>query len=166
VLDQIAELTKTMLQHMGIQAEVTITVDGHKVAVHILGGEDHEAIVGRDGSTLDAMQYLLRKIVGQKFPEKISLSLDAGTYRQQRQTELEQLALELAQKVKDTGKSQVISALNPAERRLVHVALQDDTSIRSASIGDGLFKKVRIYLPGKGRRRSGRGGGESSGQES
>lgn len=165
VLDEIKELTQTVLRLMGYEADVTLSVENHKVAVHIQGGENHEVIVGREGSTLDALQYLLRKIVSQKFPEKITLSLDAGTYRQDRQKELEQLALELAQKVKDTGKSQMISALNPAERRMVHVVLQDDTAIRSASIGEGLFKKVRIYLPGKGRKRSGRGGGESSGKE-
>lgn len=164
-LDQIKDMTQTILRLMGVQAEVTMTVDGPKVAVHILGGGDHDVIVGRDGSTLDALQYLLRKIVSQKFPEKIAISLDAGTYREERQRELEQLALELAQKVKETGKSQMISALNPAERRLVHVVLQDDTAIRSASIGEGLFKKVRIYLPGKGRKRSGRSGGDPSGQE-
>lgn len=164
VLAEIKDLTETVLRLMGLEAKVTMSVDGHKVAVHILGGDNHEVIVGREGSTLDAMQYLLRKIVSQKIPEKISLSLDAGTYRQDRQNELEQLALELAQKVKETGKSQMISALNPAERRMVHVILQEDTAIRSASIGEGLFKKVRIYLPGKGRKKSGRSGGDPSGQ--
>lgn len=164
VVAEIKELTQTVLRLMGFDVEVTMSVEGHKVAAHILGGNNHDAIVGREGSTLDALQYLLRKIVSQKFPEKITLSLDAGTYRQDRQKELEQLALELAQKVKETGKSQMISALNPAERRMVHVILQDDTAIRSASIGEGLFKKVRIYLPGKGRKKSSRRG-DSSGNE-
>ena len=68
--------------------------------------------------------------------------------------ELQERALRLSQEVKETGKTRTIPAINPAERRMVHMALQDDTGIRSRSVGEGLFKKVLIYLPGKGRRRS------------
>ncbi|PKN15596.1 MAG: hypothetical protein CVU68_13940 [Deltaproteobacteria bacterium HGW-Deltaproteobacteria-3] len=68
--------------------------------------------------------------------------------------ELQARALRLAQEVKETGKTRTIPAINPAERRMVHMALQDDTEIRSRSVGEGLFKKVLIYLPGKGRRRA------------
>jgi spoIIIJ-associated protein len=68
--------------------------------------------------------------------------------------ELQARAVRLAQEVKETGKTRTIPAINPAERRMVHMALQDDTEIRSRSVGEGLFKKVLIYLPGKGRRRS------------
>ncbi|MDD5758477.1 MAG: Jag N-terminal domain-containing protein [Desulfobulbaceae bacterium] len=154
VLDQIKELLATLLRLMDFTAEISITASGDKVTAHISTEGDADRIIGRDGSTLDAIQYLLRKIVSQKFSEKINLDLDAGNYREDRQKELESLALELADKVRETGKSQIISALNPAERRIVHIALQDDTTIRSSSIGDGLFKKIRIALPGQGRKRS------------
>lgn len=153
VMAEIKELTETFLRLMGFPLAVTVSAQGNKVTAHIAAANDAEAIIGRDGSTLDAIQYLLRKIITQKFPEKIILALDAGSYREDRQKELEALALEMAKKVKETGKSQVMSALNPSERRIVHVTLQDDTAIRSSSIGEGLFKKVRIYLPGKGRKR-------------
>lgn len=161
VLQEIKELLATLLRLMDLPAEITMSAAGNKVTAHISAENNAAEIIGRDGSTLDALQYLLRKIVTQKFPEKINLNLDAGTYREDRRQELEALALEMANKVKETGKSQIISALNPAERRIVHVTLQDDTDIRSASIGEGLFKKVRISLPGQERkrtsRRSGRG---------
>ena len=154
VIAAIQELLETLLGLMEIPSTVTMSAQGNKLFAHIISENNPDDIIGRDGSTLDAIQYLLRKIVSQKFPEKINLNLDAGTYREDRQKELEELALEMARKVKDTGKSQVISALNPAERRIVHVTLQDDTGIRSSSIGEGLFKKVRIYLPGQGRKRT------------
>ena len=69
--------------------------------------------------------------------------------------------------MKVDGKTQAIPALNPSERRVVHVMLQDDKSIRSRSVGDGLFKKVLIYKPGSkvkktGGRRRGRQGGNST----
>jgi spoIIIJ-associated protein len=154
VMAEIQELTQTFLRLMGFPLAVTVSVKGNKVTAHISAENDADAIIGRDGGTLDAIQYLLRKIVTQKFPGKIILDLDAGNYREDRRKELEELALEMAKRVKESGKSEVMGALNPAERRIVHVTLQDDTAIRSASIGEGLFKKVRIYLPGKGRKRS------------
>ena len=162
VLDEIKALLQSLLQLMDLPVEVSISAQGNKAFAHIISENNATEIIGRDGSTLDAIQYLLRKIVSQKFPDKIVLSLDAGNYREDRQNELVELALEMAKKVKETGKSQLISALNPAERRIVHVTLQDDTTIRSSSIGEGLFKKVRIYLPGQGRKRSStRGRGRS-----
>lgn len=153
VLDEIRDLTLTLLKLMGFSPTVSMSTKGNKVCALISPENDSGDIIGRDGSILDAIQYLLRKIISQKYPDKIVLALDAGNYREDRRKELEALALEMAGKVKETGKSQVMSALNPAERRIVHVILQDDTGIRSSSIGEGLFKKVRIYLPGKGRRR-------------
>ena len=69
--------------------------------------------------------------------------------------ELKQLGLELAAEVKKSGKTRSISSLNPSERRVVHVALQDDKEVRSRSVGEGLFKKVLIYSPGsKGKKAS------------
>ncbi len=154
VLAEIKELIETLLRLMDVPSTVTMSAKDNKVFAHIISENSADDIIGRDGSTLDAIQYLLRKIVTQKFPDRINLNLDAGNYREDRQKELEALALEMAKKVKETGKSQLISALNPAERRIVHVTLQDDTGIRSSSIGEGLFKKVRIYLPGQGRKKT------------
>jgi len=152
-LNEIKELLGTILRLMDLPSEVSISASGNKVTAHIIAENNAPEIIGRDGSTLDALQYLLRKIITQRFPEKINLNLDAGTYREDREKELAALALEMANKVKATGKSQIISALNPAERRIVHVTLQDDASIRSSSIGEGLFKKVKISLPGQSRKR-------------
>jgi spoIIIJ-associated protein len=101
-------------------------------------------------------------------PDRIMLALDAGGFRERRAGELRERALELAEQVKADGKTQAIPALNPSERRVVHMALQEDKGVRSRSVGDGLFKKVLIYKPGKGRRpssrkRRGGQGGRTSG---
>jgi spoIIIJ-associated protein len=92
-------------------------------------------------------------MIGKKFSEKFILSLDAGDYRKTRKEELESRALKLAIEVRENGKNRTIPPLNPAERRIVHMILQKDKTIRSRSIGDGLYKKVLIFLPGKGRKR-------------
>jgi spoIIIJ-associated protein len=156
-----ADLDK-ILSLMNCPSEITVEQDANnKVHAHI-NGEYVDVVVGSEGQTLDGIQYIMRKIITRKFPQKVLFALDAGDFRANRTVELQERAVRLAQEVKDTSKTRTIPAINPAERRIVHMALQDDTEIRSRSVGDGLFKKVLIYLPGKGRKRSPRkrkGGG-------
>lgn len=151
-LEGIRELLSTILGLMAFRTEVSMTASGNKVTASIVSLDQGADIVGHSGATIDAIQYLLRKIITQKFPEKIHLTLDVGSYRADRHQELVSLALELAAKVKATGKSQIIGALSSPERRIIHIALQEDTAVRSVSIGEGLFKKVRISLPGQNRK--------------
>ncbi len=133
---------------------VTEVIEG---TVHCkVSGEFEDDLTGQDGRTLDSLQYLLRKIVSRKISERVRLSIDVGDYRERRNQELKDKAVDLAALVKQNGKTQVIPSLNPSERRMVHVALQEDTDIRSRSVGDGLFKKVLIYKPGKGKKNNNR----------
>lgn len=142
-----------ILTLMGCPSEIGMEVDpANKVHARI-SGEFVDTIVGPEGQTIDSLQYLMRKIITRKFPQKVLFALDAGGFRESRLEELRERALRLAAEVKESGKSRTIPAIGPAERRVVHLALQDDPGIRSRSIGEGLFKKVLIYLPGKGRRR-------------
>lgn len=147
-----ADLLK-LLELIDCPSSVTVSLDENNKVLGHIEGDDLETIIGPEGQTLDGLQYLLRKMISRKFSEKIMVSLDAGEFRTNRMKELEEKALALAKEVKDTGKTRTVSAINPAERRIVHMALQDDKDIRSRSIGEGLFKKVLIYLPGKGGRR-------------
>ena len=142
-----------ILELMGCPATVTMQVDQNNKVHALISGEAEELIVGPEGQTLDSIQYLMRKIITRKFPQKVLFAMDAGGFRANRGQELQERARRLAQEVKETGKTRTIPAINPAERRIVHMALQDDTEIRSRSVGEGLFKKVLIYLPGKGRKR-------------
>ena len=151
IIDEIASLLKQLLHLLGFPAEIKIELNNNRLTARV-NGTNNEEIIGREGENIDAMQYLLRKIISHKFPGKILFTLDVGDYRDSRKKDLETRALEMAAKVKETGINQTIPALNPSERRIVHVALQNDTEIRSVSVGDGLFKKIRIYVPGKGRK--------------
>ncbi len=147
---------------MGFTATVTTTLSGRNVDMALCSDEE-SALVGEDGRVLDSLQYLLRKIAGRKFARSIRINLDVGDYRNRRLEEMKALALELAGQVKEDGRTRAISALSPAERREIHLHLQDDEQIRSRSVGEGMFKKVLIYKPGsnKGRRAS-RGGGRKN----
>jgi spoIIIJ-associated protein len=168
VLTTIEKDISELLAVMGFPSEVTVEIVDYSVACRI-SGEHQEVLVGNDGRTLDSLQYLLRKIMSRRLPDRMMLSLDVGDYRERRARELKERALELADQVKADGKTQAIAALNPSERRVVHMMLQDDKAIRSRSVGEGLFKKVLIYKPGKkksgSRKGKGRQGGRSSGNK-
>lgn len=155
-----------VLQLMGLPSETSLMFDGTSIQCQINGAHE-EVIVGAEGRTLDSLQYLLRKMASRVLPDRMMIDLNAGDFRDRRIEELKKIAIDLAEKVKADGKTQAIPALNPSERRVVHVILQDDKAIRSRSVGDGLFKKVLIYKPGTktkkpgGRRRGRQGGGST-----
>lgn len=140
-----------LLDLMGFPSVVTVSQDGDSLLGHIDG--DHvKDIIGEEGRTLDSLQYLLRKMFSKKFSFKIILNLDAGDFRANRLQNLTDLSIKYAAEVKESGKTRAIPSLNPSERRVVHMALQNDKDIRSRSVGEGLFKKVLIYRPGKGKK--------------
>ena len=144
------ELT-SLLTLMGFPSTVDLTVDG--VSVHCQIESDFEAeLTGPEGKTLDSLQYLVRKMIARKIPDRLRLAIDVGDFRQRRLVELKERAKALGEQVKIDGKTQVISALNPSERRIVHMELQGDKEVASRSVGGGLFKKVLIFKPGKNKR--------------
>ncbi len=169
LLVTIKEDVVELLAVMSFPSEVTVEVVDYTVACRI-SGEHEEVLIGNEGRTLDSLQYLLRKMMSRRLPDRMMLSLDVGNYREQRAADLKERALELADQVKADGKTQAIAALNPSERRVVHLVLQEDKAIRSRSVGEGLFKKVLIYKPGKknqpgSRKGKGSKGGRSSGNQ-
>ncbi|MEN8134873.1 MAG: RNA-binding cell elongation regulator Jag/EloR [Thermodesulfobacteriota bacterium] len=154
-LDEVQADLEKILQLMGFPASVEVSNEANKITAHI--GADHDdAIIGPEGQTLDSIQYLMRKIISRRIEGKVMFSLDAGDYREQRRQELEAKALKLAEEVRESGRTKSIPALNPAERRIVHMTLQNDRTIRSRSVGDGHFKKILIYLPTQGKKKKNR----------
>lgn len=159
-LTVIKDELETILKLMGCPS--TVSVENEGGTAHCRVSDEHqELLVSQDGRVLDSLQYLLRKIISKKVSGRIQLTIDVGDFREKRYQELQERAIEFAARVKQDGKTQVIPSLNPSERRIVHVALQDDPDIRSRSVGDGLFKKVLIYKPGKGKKSNNRKRGRS-----
>ncbi len=163
------EYVKTEILHivelMGCPSTIDVETSGISV-VCTLRGEFEEFLIGPEGKTLDSMQYLIRKIVARKIAGQLRLTVNVGDYREKRLEELKKKAVDLAALVKEDGKTQVLPALNPSERRTIHMLLQEDKEIRSRSVGDGLFKKILIYKPGKGGRSGGRKRSQPRGRQS
>ncbi len=152
--EQLTTELGTLLSLMGMESTIVIGEENGKTKLEITG--DHvEALQERDGQALDGLQYLLRKMTSDTLPERAMFVVDAGGFRENRRKELQELAVRLADEVKEKSVTRTIPPLNPSERRIVHMMLQDDNTIRSRSVGSGLFKKILIYKPGTQRRRSG-----------
>ncbi|MGX9728125.1 MAG: Jag N-terminal domain-containing protein [Candidatus Electronema sp. VV] len=147
-LEAVRQDVAKLLELMSCPSTVTVELDNQTVVCKI-SGEHQDALTGQEGRTLDSLQYLLRKMTTRLLPDRTKLALEVGDYRERRIEELKKRVLELAAQVRENGMTQAIPALNPSERRAVHMLLQDDKEVRSRSVGEGLFKKVLIYKPGK-----------------
>ncbi|MBW2020893.1 MAG: protein jag [Deltaproteobacteria bacterium] len=146
--EAVAEIAKKTLEDIisFIVDDATVTVANHPDGIRLKIEASNSAIlIGKHGRTLDALQYLVRKIVRKKKNTKLHVSFDVEGYREKRKASLTQLALRLGEKVKRSGKPATINSMSAYDRRIVHIALKDDTSVRTQSMGSGLFRKLVIF---------------------
>jgi spoIIIJ-associated protein len=157
-IDTVAELARQTLHDV-----ISFVVDDPVVSVAKDDGgirlrieaSNAAILIGRHGRTLDALQYVVRKIVRKKTNTKVPITFDVEGYRDRRKESLTQLALRLGEKVKRSGKPATISPMNAYDRRIVHVALKDDSRLRTQSRGGGLFRKLVIFPQKKQRQNKG-----------
>ena len=108
-----------------------------------LYGRDARLFLDRNGELLDALQVLANKaLVGRKIEKDIEL--DCSEFKERRVEEIGAQAREIAERVRRDGREQLLPAMSPIERRIVHLALQDDAEVMTESQGDGFFKRVAI----------------------
>jgi spoIIIJ-associated protein len=134
---------------------LTIDVSASPVTVHIEDADNSGLIIGRDGQTITALQYLANRIVSKSWPQSPRIQLDAGDYRQKQEEQLLSVAQFLSEKAKKSGRVQSTRPLSSFHRRVVHMALQDDRGVQTRSKGEGHMKRVLI-LPVKRGKTSGR----------
>jgi spoIIIJ-associated protein len=152
--EAVAETARRTLEDIisSIVDDAKVTVAKYPDSIRLKIEANNPAIlIGRHGRTLDALQYLVRKIVRKKHNTKVRISFDVEGYKDRRRESLTQLALRLGEKVKRSGKPATISPMNAYDRRIVHIALKDDALVRTQSKGGGLFRKL-VILPQKKQR--------------
>ncbi|MFK4765878.1 RNA-binding cell elongation regulator Jag/EloR [Desulfobaculum sp. SPO524] len=142
VREVMAELLKPIA---GDQPTLTLSHEPGRVKVRIEDDANSGLIIGREGQTISALQYLANRIVSRRFESAIRIHLDAGDYRDKQDDNLRRMALHLADKAKAQGRTQSTKPLSSYHRRLVHLALQDDDTIQTRSKGDGPLKRVLIF---------------------
>ena len=144
-LDDIYEYLNNLFKAMDIEAQVKIDYNQDDSTMDIdVNGPDMGILIGKRGQTLDALQYLISLFVNKKSESYIRVKLDTENYRSRRKDTLENLAKNIAYKVKRTKRPVSLEPMNPYERRIIHSALQDDKYVTTHSEGDEPYRRVVI----------------------
>ncbi len=151
----IRKIMTVLLKPIAVNVTLTIDVSASPVTVHIEDQDNSGLIIGRDGQTITALQYLANRIVSKSWPQSPRIQLDAGDYRQKQEEQLLGIAQFLSEKAKKSGRVQSTRPLSSFHRRVVHMALQDDRGVQTRSKGEGHMKRVLI-LPVKRGKPAGR----------
>jgi spoIIIJ-associated protein len=144
LVGQAQEILEQILEKMGEPAPVEAAQDEDRIALTIETA-DAGLLIGKQGQTLEALQYLVSKIISKRTRKKVRLVIDIESYRARHSQSLTQMALKYGEKVKKTGKPITLNPMNPHDRRVVHLALQGDPHLKTLSRGEGLYKKVVVY---------------------
>lgn len=130
---------------MGLLVTIDVQPGVDNVVLN-LRGEDLGLLIGKHGQTLDALQYLTNLASHREGRDRLRIIVDIEDYRRRRADTLEQLALRLADRVKRTGERVVLEPMNPHERKIIHMSLQDDIRIETISEGEDPYRRVVITL--------------------
>ncbi len=120
---------------------------GHAVAVldvNPVGEEDLGLLIGRHGSHVSALQYVVNVIISRALTGNNPVTVDVDGYRRRREEALVDMAQRAASEVRERGEDVTLGAMPPAERRIVHLQLQDDPELTTESFGEGESRRVRI----------------------
>jgi len=142
------DILKRIVSVITEDTDITVEKDNEKVRFQINGGNS-SVLIGKKGQNLEATQYIIDKIINRHSEKRVLVEVDVEDYFQKRKEKLVQLAERLAEKVKKTRKPSTLKQMNIQERRIIHLALKKDRSIRTQSIGDGYYRKL-VIIPKKG----------------
>ena len=141
------DFLKDVFNAMKIDAVINVKYDAETKSMDIdLSGEEMGLLIGKRGQTLDSLQYLVSLVVNKGCADYIRVKVDTENYRERRKETLENLAKNIAYKVKRTKRSFALEPMNPYERRIIHSALQDDRYVTTHSEGDEPFRRVVVTL--------------------
>lgn len=147
LLDHTKDFLARMFKAMNVDVNSTVDYDEESRTMNIVfDGEDMGLLIGKRGQTLDSLQYLVSLVVNKESEEYIHVKVDTENYRQRRKETLENLAKNIAYKVKRTKRSISLEPMNPYERRIIHSALQNDKYVTTHSEGEEPFRRVVVTL--------------------
>jgi len=165
-VDLAADYLRTLLDLMEINAEVSVRAPetpadglGRATAVLDIDGEDLGLLIGRRGSSLAALQYLVNVMVTRRLGSRVLVTIDVEHYHRRREDSLRGLAHRMADRVRQSRRPVTLEPMPAAERRIIHLALSEDQYVMTASVGQGDERKVVIRPRGGG----GNGGGDRDG---
>jgi spoIIIJ-associated protein len=158
-VSEIAEKAKKVLEDildlMGVKANVQqkASAKGDETILEV-HADNSGLLIGRKGQTLEALQYLVTRIAGERQGgEGPHIVVDIENYQERRRRSLEDMALRLGEKAKRQRKAVTVDALSAADRRIIHAALQDDPWLSTKSLGQGSYRRMLIIPEGDRRKK-------------
>jgi len=144
-------ILKQILEQMGEPTDVRqIEVDADTVEIEIKG-DGSGILIGRHGQTLDAIEYIVNRVLARRIKDAAPISLETESYRARRRQQLHRMALSMGEKAKREHKPVRLEPMPPRERRVVHLALKDDPMVTTRSAGDGIMRSIEIMPADSGR---------------
>lgn len=143
--DVARSLVEGLLKLMGVRAQVTVRQATEPITLDV-SGRDLGALIGWRGETLRALQSVTNVMVGRHLEEGERIIVDVERYRQRREHTVREIALRAARQVKMTGDAITLDAMQPFERRAIHLALEGDPDVTSSSVGEEPERRVVVGL--------------------
>ena len=137
---------KDVLKSMDMEVTLTSEIDEDGALSITMEGENMGILIGKRGQTLDSLQYLTNRVANKMQDGYVRVKLDTENYRERRKETLENLAKNIAHKVKRTKRAVSLEPMNPYERRIIHSALQGDKYISTHSEGEEPYRRVVVTL--------------------
>lgn len=147
VINNMKSFLGKVFDAMDMQVEIDAKLDEENKLMEVeLKGSDMGILIGKRGQTLDSLQYLTNLAVNKHSENYVKVKLDTEDYRKRRKETLENLAKNIAYKVKRTKRPVSLEPMNPFERRVIHFALQNDKYVETHSEGEEPFRHVVVTL--------------------
>ena len=144
--DKVEQFLMDVLEKMEIEGTVEIETDDEEKVINInIEGKDTGDLIGKKGQNLDSLQYLASIVANKDKEEYYRVKLDTKNYRERRQKTLENMAKNVANKVRKTRRKVVLEPMNPYERRIIHSYLQNESHVTTKSEGEEPYRRVVVY---------------------
>ena len=145
--ENVVEILSSIFDAMKMEVEILVAVNEEEHIIEVeLKGDDMGILIGKRGQTLDSLQYLTNLAINKHSDEYYKVKIDTEDYRKRRKETLENLAKNIAYKVKRTKRPVSLEPMNPFERRIIHSALQNDRYVTTHSEGDEPYRHVVVTL--------------------
>jgi spoIIIJ-associated protein len=138
------EALKRILDFITSDTKIMAETGSQRILFKVEGGNSG-LLIGKRGQTLEAIQYLVEKIVNKQTQQRIRVLVDVEGYLKTRKNNLQKLAAKLADKAKRTQKPVTIGQMNAYDRRTVHLHLKNNSAVRTQSVGEGYYRKLIVF---------------------
>ena len=143
--DKVKVYLEEILTRMGVDGGVKdIKESDSKVYVELESKVSSGLLIGKKGKTLEALQFMVNLMINNSTGSEKKIILDIESYRDKREKSLKKMSREVAQKVIKSGRPMILEPMNPFERRLIHLTLQNDKRVMTKSEGQGIYRKIKI----------------------